>query len=689
MAPAAAAGGPPAAPHTALTVHFEGWGYIDGNFSYEPSRNTVNVLQQTANGYAFQMQASRDSHTNWHSIDLSPAKGIRFTAGESYSTVTHWEPQDSVTVLNIRGDGQSCSGTGTLKVLEAVYDDATGNFTAFAATYSAKCSGVNQVATGEIRFQSSLDYRAADSWDPYRVRFGSQAVGLTGSPLKVTVEANGTLPTTFGAASLSGSSPGSFAIASNTCSGNVLSYGQKCELTFTATAPAVGDHNALLTLVEDSVGGKITRLLDVTGYVDDRGTYYPLSPHRVLDTRNGTNAPVARVAGGQELRLQLPSHVAAAGSTVVINVTVADALASGHISIYPTGVPRPTVSSLNYKHGWTGANSVTVKLGADGAINLYNSGGSVHLIADLNGYYAKDRTCCNSYTGGQYHPLANPGRLVDTREWGVGRVPADYYIKAIASWGATINPKIRAFAVNITATDPVTSGYLSAWSGYNGTAPSTSTLNYTRGATVSNFAVVPTMPCEDCGSLTGAPSIAVYTNNDSHIIVDIVGVYDDGSLPDGLRFDPVVPTRIADTRIGQGWPAALGAAATATVVTPDTIAGPDTRALATNVTAVQPTASTYLTVWPAGEDGVSRPGTSNLNPAAGSIVPNAVQTMVGPGNGFHVYNNAGSTNFLVDVVGTFYRYPQSKPVGPSVQSAESARDLGTPKAEPMIRFHRA
>lgn len=670
-------------------MHFEGWGYIDGNFSYEPSRNTLDVYQQTANGYALMMSGSQDNHSHWHNLNVSPPKGTRFVAGESYSTVTHWAPHDSLTVLNISGDGQGCEGTGTLNVLEAAYDDATGKFTAFAATYSATCGGPGKIATGEIRFQSSLDYRATDSWDDYRVRFGSQPVGLVGTPRKVTVEANGTLPTTFGPASLSGNNTGSFEITSNTCSGNVLSYGQKCELTITATATAIGEQSAVLTLVEDSVGGKITRLLDVTGFIDDRGTYYPLSPHRVLDTRNGTGAPVARVAAGQELRLQLQGTVAAEGSTVVINVTVADALGSGHISIYPTGVPRPTVSSLNYKHGWTGANSVTVKLGADGAINLYNSGAPVHLIADVNGYYAKDRTCCNSSMGGQYHPLSKPGRLVDTREWSGGRVPADYYINAVASWGSTINPKIRAFAVNITATDPVDSGYLAAWSGSNGTAPNTSTLNYIRGTTVPNFAVVPTMPCQDCGSATGLPSIAVYTNNDSHIIVDIVGVYDDGSLPGGVRFDPIVPTRITDTRIGQGWPAALGPADTATIVTPDTIAGPDTWALATNVTAVQPTASTYLTVWPAGEDGVGRPSTSNLNPSGGSIVPNAVQTMIGPGNAFHVYNNAGFTQLVVDVVGTFYRYQSGAPSGPSVQSTESARELVTPKAVPLIRLNRA
>jgi hypothetical protein len=54
----AAATAPPAAPYTAFTMHFEGWGYIDGSFSYEASRNRLEVYQQNGNGYALVMRAS-------------------------------------------------------------------------------------------------------------------------------------------------------------------------------------------------------------------------------------------------------------------------------------------------------------------------------------------------------------------------------------------------------------------------------------------------------------------------------------------------------------------------------------------------------------------------------------------------------------------------------------------------------
>ena len=79
-----------------------------------------------------------------------------------------------------------------------------------------------------------------------------------------------------------------------------------------------------------------------------------------------------------------------------------------------------------------------------------------------------------------------------------------------------------------------------------------------------------------------------------------------------------------------------------------------------NVTGVLPTAPTFLTVWPSGG---SRPDTSNLNPTAGSVVPNAVQTGIGGDDRFNVFNAGGFCDVVVDVVGTFYQYPPTVPAG--------------------------
>jgi hypothetical protein len=48
---------------------------------------------------------------------------------------------------------------------------------------------------------------------------------------------------------------------------------------------------------------------------------------------------------------------------------------------------RPLASNLDFAPGETIPNLVVVPVGADGKIDLYNSLGTVNLIADLAGYY--------------------------------------------------------------------------------------------------------------------------------------------------------------------------------------------------------------------------------------------------------------------------------------------------------------
>jgi hypothetical protein len=225
------------------------------------------------------------------------------------------------------------------------------------------------------------------------------------------------------------------------------------------------------------------------------------------------------------------------------------------------------------------------------------------------------------------------------------------------------DPHITAVAVNVTAVDPLGAGFFTTWSG-DGPAPMASTLNYTRGAVIPNMAIVPVSWCDQCdGSWDGQggyPAIAVTTNVDAHVIVDVLGVFDDAELGEGLRFTPLAPTRIADSRSGHGLPAALGSFTTGTVDVPGDIVTPGTYGLALNVTAVTPTAHGYVSVWPAG---VSQPLVSNLNTAPGQTLPNSVYTLLGINDAFHVYNHAGSTHIIADVVGTIYYLPATG--GPS------------------------
>jgi hypothetical protein len=73
-------------------------------------------------------------------------------------------------------------------------------------------------------------------------------------------------------------------------------------------------------------------------------------------------------------------------------------------------------------------------------------------------------------------------------------------------------------------------------------------------------------------------------------------------------------------------------------------------AVVLNVTAVNPTAGSYLTVFP---DGAPQPVASDLNMTPGQIVPNLVVVRIGSNGVIDFFNAAGSTDVLADVVGYY------------------------------------
>ena len=73
-------------------------------------------------------------------------------------------------------------------------------------------------------------------------------------------------------------------------------------------------------------------------------------------------------------------------------------------------------------------------------------------------------------------------------------------------------------------------------------------------------------------------------------------------------------------------------------------------AVVLNVTATSPTASGFVTVYPSG---AQRPNASNLNFVTGQTTPNLVITKVGANGQVALFNSAGNTHLIADVVGWF------------------------------------
>jgi hypothetical protein len=119
----------------------------------------------------------------------------------------------------------------------------------------------------------------------------------------------------------------------------------------------------------------------------------------------------------------------------------------------------------------------------------------------------------------------------------------------------------------------------------------------------------------------------------------------------GGGFTGVVPARVLDTRAATcGIHLGEGETRTLSVTGAGDVPAQGVGAVALNVTATNPSQTSYLTVWPTGQ---AQPGTSNVNMVANQTVPNMVTVGVGAGGQVSFFNSGGTVDVIVDVMGYF------------------------------------
>ena len=159
-------------------------------------------------------------------------------------------------------------------------------------------------------------------------------------------------------------------------------------------------------------------ILDVNGYFVPTGTpsalaFYPVTPCRVVDTRNATG-PLGGPAlfGGQGRTFPVLSGACGIPSTAQaysLNFTAIPDGPLGYLSVWPAGQSAPLVSTLNAPTGTVTANAAIVPAGSGGAINAYATN-ITDLAIDINGYFAPPGA------GGLSFYTLPPCRVIDTRQ---------------------------------------------------------------------------------------------------------------------------------------------------------------------------------------------------------------------------------------------------------------------------------
>lgn len=145
--------------------------------------------------------------------------------------------------------------------------------------------------------------------------------------------------------------------------------------------------------------------------------------------------------------------------------------------------------------------------------------------------------------------------------------------------------------------------------------------------------------------------------------------------PSDGEYHPLVPSRVLDTRDGTGGtvgPVGPGQTIVARMTGNGGVPSTGVSAVVVNVTATRPTGESFLTAYPADSP---RPLASNLNFVGGQTVPNLVHVKVDPNGYVALYNQAGSTHVLADVLGWYS--DASGPRGSRFNSLPPSRVLDT------------
>ena len=381
---------------------------------------------------------------------------------------------------------------------------------AVGATYTITVTATNGLGTSAPSTASN----GVSPWDgagyhpinPVRVLDSRTSLGnwkgpvVAGTPKDIQV--TNTVPATTTAVvmnvTVTGGSTGSFVTAypAGTATPNAsnLNFGAGQTIPNLVTAKVGGGGKVTFA----NAAGSVDVIADVVGFYDD-GTgpgdlFNGITPTRLLDSRGPAGGWNAKLTAGapKDLLVAMPGNpagVPATATAVVANVTVTGGTAGSFVSVWPSGVPQPNVSNLNFGAGETIPNLVIVKIGIGGKISFANAVGGVDVIVDVTGYF--DPT-----TGSRFHAI-NPTRILDDRvgkglsgPWG----PNQSRALAVAGVAGTNVPTgATGLIANVTATAGTTGSFVTAFP--DGVArPNSSNLNFGPGQTIPNLVTVKLPP---------------------------------------------------------------------------------------------------------------------------------------------------------------------------------------------------
>ena len=374
-------------------------------------------------------------------------------------------------------------------------------------------------------------------------------------------------------------------------------------------------------------------------------TYHPVTPVRLLDTRVGNGLKTRLVANTpQAFQVTTRNGIPAGATAVTGNLTVVNETSSWAVYLGPYSIAKPTTSTVNFEKGDITANGVTIGLSATGTLSatyISTAGNTTDLVFDVTGYFTPDTT------GDTYHPIV-PARVLDSRV-GVGfggklvaNTPRAFMVRGRGGVPATA----VAVTGNLTVVDST-----KGWAVYLGpdpvAKPAASTINFTKGQIQGNSL---TVALSKTGSLSATFMSGAGAKTD--LVFDVTGYY----TPDatGLRFVPVTPSRLIDTRAARGLSGRFAANIPRTFQVGGRGSVPlGVRALTGNVIVSNETYGWALAVAPSA---IAKPKTSTINFTKGQVKGNGLTvavTWAGTLSATYISSRGNTTDLILDVTGYY------------------------------------
>lgn len=267
-------------------------------------------------------------------------------------------------------------------------------------------------------------------------------------------------------------------------------------------------------------------IADVVGYYQSvdapvtSGRFVPVTPDRLLDTRDGTGTgSIGAVPAQSAIELQVGGQagVPANATGVVLNVTLTGITGPGYVTVHPANVATPLAASFTAdRKGQTIGSHVTVGLSPSGAIDLFASR-STHLIADVVGYYTAASAPASE--AGLFVPTT-PTRFLDTRTGtgnGCGKPAANSSFELpLGGRGPLPSTGVAGAAVNLTIVQTSGPGFAVLYPA-NVSNPGTASVNTDAAGQIRpNLVTSGTSP-------SGA--VDVFTNRSTHLVGDVAGYF--------------------------------------------------------------------------------------------------------------------------------------------------------------------